>query len=210
MRQMRQVRRNVATAILLGSALILPTAASAFGFGGFSVPSVPGLGGGSSKSVDAKGLSSRTNSVVSDFAKSLILFNDALGLEVSAEKKEALANCSSSKGCSSDDMDKITSISEGLDDKMSQMKSDGVRLDAESREMFSKGLLPYLTGTVKGVILGKDLVDAGKSDPTSMFGMLDVIAALPKMVSGFSSSTGAITDYATYNGIDVPEVSAAE
>jgi hypothetical protein len=71
-------------------------------------------------------------------------------------------------------------------------------------------LLPYITGTVKGVILGKDLIDAGKSDPTSMFGMLDVIVALPKMVSGFSSSTGAITEYATYNGIDVPEASAAE
>jgi len=54
------------------------------------------------------------------------------------------------------------------------------------------------------------LIDAGKSDPTSMFGMLDVIVALPKMVSGFSSSTGAITEYATYNGIDVPEASAAE
>jgi hypothetical protein len=204
---MKQVK-NITTAILLGSALILPTAASAFG--GFSMPSVPGLGGGSSKSVDAKGLSNRTNSVVSDFAKSLTLFNEALGLEVSAEKKEALANCSSSKGCSSDDMDKITSISEGLDDKMSQMKNDGVKLDDEAREKFSKGLLPYITGTVKGAILGKDLIDAGKSDPTSMFGMLDVIVALPKMVSGFSSSTGAITEYATYNGIDVPEASAAE
>ena len=200
--------KNITTAILLGSALIASTAA--FSFGGFSLPSVPGIGGGSSKSVDAKGLSKRTNSVVSDFSKSLALFNEALGNEVSADKQEAIANCSSSKGCSSDDMDKVASVSDSLKDKVSQMKKDGVKLDAEASKKFSKGLLPYITGTVNGVVLGKDLVDAGKSDPMSMLSMLDVITALPKMVSGFSSATGAITDYADYNGIDVPKASAAE
>ena len=201
--------KNITTAILLGSTLMLPT--TVLSFGGFSLPvSVPGIGGGSSKSVDAKGLSKRTNSVVSDFSKSLALFNEALGNEVSADKQEAIANCSSSKGCSSDDMDKVASVSDSLKDKVSQMKKDGVKLDAEASKKFSKGLLPYITGTVNGVVLGKDLVDAGKSDPMSMLSMLDVITALPKMVSGFSSATGAITDYANYNGIDVPKASAAE
>ena len=200
--------KNITIAILLGSALIAPTAA--FSFGGFSLPSVPGIGGGSSKSVDSEGLSRRTTSVVMDFITAITLFEKALGMKDSAEMKDAKAGCASSKGCSSDDIDKVTSVSDRLKDKVSQMKKDGVKLDAEASKNFSKGLLPYISGTVKIVVLGKDLIDAGKSDPMSMLSMLDVITAIPKMGSGFSSATGAIIDYADYNGIDVPEASAAE
>ncbi len=219
---MKQVR-NITTVILLGFTLILPTAV--LSFGGFKLPSIPGLsGGGSSTSaeVDTKGLTKQTSRVLSDFAKAFGLFGDAFGLKVDSEMLDKIANCSSEKVCvEGDDADKMVDTSNALKDKAEQMKNNGVKMDAASAAKFSAGLLPYAKGTFKGIGLIKSLKDAVpaiqsqiKSNPIGSIGklktMLDIASDIPPMITAFSTSTGAIYDYATFSGIEIPEESGPE
>ncbi|WPE16352.1 hypothetical protein [Candidatus Thioglobus autotrophicus] len=192
--------QNITAAILLGSALVLPTSVSAFG--GFSLPSVPGLGGGSSSSVDAGELTARTESAISDFAKSLGLFQKALKLDIDADKEKKLAECGSGSGCiSSDTMDTITSVSEEVNRAMEEMKNNGEVMDEDAKAQFAKGLLPYGKGTLIGITVLKDLPDALKSDPMALMSLIKV----PSMLTNFMASSGTVYDYATSNGVEVPE-----
>ena len=209
--------------VLLFGCSTMPTAV--LSFGGFKLPSIPGLsGGGSSTSaeVDTKGLTKQTSRVLSDFAKAFGLFGEAFGLKVDSDLMDKIANCSSEKVCvEGDDADKMVDTSNALKDKAEQMKNDGVKLDAASAAKFSTGLLPYAKGTFKGIGLIKSLKDAVpaiqsqiKSNPIGSIGklktMLDIVSDIPPMITAFSTSTGAIYDYATFSGIEIPEGSGPE
>jgi len=196
--------QNITTAILMGTALVLPTSASAFMHGSASIPGmggIPGFGGGSSsKSVDAKGLTARTESVIRDFSRSMILFSDAVNLELDADVAQKAAECAAGKGCI-DSGDKIVSIADKLKKHMSEMKSEGVMLDEDSKATFTRGLLPYGKGVITGADVLKDLPDALKSDPFALIGLVKV----PSMLSGFISSSETIYDYATSTGAEIPK-----
>lgn len=209
--------------VLLFGCSTMPTAV--LSFGGFKLPSIPGLsGGGSSTSaeVDTKGLTKQTSRVLSDFAKAFGLFGEAFGLKVDSDLMDKIANCSSEKVCvEGDDADKMVDTSNALKDKAEQMKNDGVKLDAASAAKFSTGLLPYAKGTFKGIGLIKSLKDAVpaiqsqiQSNPIGSIGklktMLDIASDIPPMITAFSTSTGAIYDYATFSGIEIPEGSGPE
>ena len=209
--------------VLLFGCSTMPTAV--LSFGEFKLPSIPGLsGGGSSTSaeVDTKGLTKQTSRVLSDFAKAFGLFGEAFGLKVDSDLMDKIANCSSEKVCvEGDDADKMVDTSNALKDKAEQMKNDGVKLDAASAAKFSTGLLPYAKGTFKGIGLIKSLKDAVpaiqsqiKSNPIGSIGklktMLDIVSDIPPMITAFSTSTGAIYDYATFSGIEIPEGSGPE
>ncbi len=165
-------------------------------------------------------LTDRSNDVIKTFVLALDKFSGALGLERDSSLVEKFANCGSGKICTeSDDIKRIESQAKEVEEKVVQMKKDGVKLSADASKTFLEGLFPYGKGLLKGGFLGADIAafssqatNAILGNPLSILSVLPqlpaflvIIKQIPSIISTFSSANGAIYDYATYNGIEKPE-----
>ena len=188
---------------------------------------IPGIGGGggadlsSLESAQSK-LADRTNKVMGDFVDALDKFREALGLDRDSSLKEKFANCGSGKVCTeSDDIKRIESQAKEVEEKVVQMKKDGVKLSADASKTFLEGLFPYGKGLLKGGFLGADIAAFAPkvtsavaanplSAPSQLSVALTIIEQIPPIISTFSGANGGIYDYATYNGIEKPEDTGPE
>jgi hypothetical protein len=188
---------------------------------------IPGLGGGDK--ADSSGLEStqskladRTNKVMGDFVGALEKFRGALDLDKDSSLKEKFANCGSGKICTdSADIERIESQAKEVEEKIEQMKKDGVKLSAGASKTFLEGLLPYGKGLLKSGVLGTDIAafapkvaSAVQANPLKAPSQLAVaifiVKQIPPILSTFGGANGGIYDYATYNGIEAPEDTGPE
>jgi len=217
--------------ITLSAAICMPSYSFAFGMGditsglGDITSSVTGSGGDNNIDDLEKGqgeLADETNKVMLDFVTAFGVFSEALGLEVDSSIKDEIANCGSGKICTENELiEKIESESSALIEAMKSKKDEGVKLSADASKTFQKGLVPYGRGILRGSALGLRIAEAGPkyisavaANPLSASSTLATGMAITKQVppvlSTFSTASGGIYDFATYNGIEKPEEVEAE
>jgi len=176
-----------------------------------------GATGGSSGG-SAEQLATQSNIITRDFMTSFKLFSEALDLEYDASILEKTTNCATGKICTdSDDADRMVSMSEALSKKIKENQEKNKKLDQASKDKFAKGLLHYGTGIFKSSLVlsaVSNLVSESSSNPFAAIASAGVIAELttqvPPTFSAFKNASGAVYDYANFNGIEKPEVAAAE
>lgn len=211
---------KLTASIILSTAVLAPSSSFAFGFGNL-ISNIPGLGGDSSETSKGSSVNSvvgQTNTVMVDFVTSMNLFNQALGLEKNADLEKTAAGCVTGKLCFTENqMEKIVSDSEALAQKLEANKKNGITLSATAKETYNKGLLSYGTGVFKSTIIiiaVSELSSQMVSNPIALIASADVIKSLstsvPPTFSAFKNASGAIYDYASFNGIEKPEIAVAE
>ncbi len=217
---MKKVTKLTAS-ILLSTAVMMPGSASAFGFGDLGLPSVPGLGGDSSATSGGSSLdnvTSSTNAVMADFVASIKSFKKALKIETSSDEKEAIAKCTAQKTCmEGNQMEKYAVMAEEVAKKMEADQKSGVKLSTEAKAIYNKGLLSYGTGILKSaavITAVSGLASEAASNPVALVGSVGAITTLatevPSTVTAFKNASSAIYSYASFNGIEKPEMAAAE
>ena len=215
--------------ITLSAAICMPSYSFAFGLGDItsSIPDVPGLSGGGGDVADLeKGqgeLANETNKVLLEFATALEVFREALGLEVDSSLKDAFANCAPKKICTDggEVIEKMVSSSDDVTKVMKSSEEEGVKLSAEARKTFEKGLVPYGRGILRGTALGLKIsevapkyVNAVAANPLTASSALatgmSIGKQIPPVLALFSGASGGIYNFATFNGIEKPEEAEAE
>ena len=185
----------------------------------FSVPKVPGLGGGG---VDVDSLLAAQGDVVKTLSSSLrnltaaqILMAEALGLkEEAASARELSSSLESGDLSGKDDIKKAVSNSVSTQEKINSTIAEGAVLSAESKLQFGKSLLPYGKGSFGMVKTGQKAKAQAESVSQTKNPMvlrkvgtlLYVAKNTPKLLKTFSGSTKALLKFARSNGIDTSDI----
>ena len=210
---MKQIKK-ISAIVLLGSTLTLVSPVMAFG--GFSLPSVPGLGGGSSSqssNFDTQVFSKQANAVISDLATSIVLFGKSAGYEFDKASEDKMSECSSKPKTCTDSLNTITSSAPSMIKKIEEMQKDGHEMDAKAKKEFSKAWGYVGRAVVKGAILAPQLANASegikdkmKSNPFGSLGelkdLLTVVSKLPKALSLAGDLIGVASSYGEKSGIE--------
>jgi len=215
------VKKNVVITTLFTVVIGFASNAIAFGLG-----SIPGLGGGGSSggaNVDSAALVKRAESIIYNFTVAGDRFDAAINTDKAGAMEKAKASqCSSGKGCSSEEaVEAMKAQSEKRREQIQRMMDNGEKLSEAAKAKFATGLAPFGFGTLKGVAFLKDLKDAIpalknklSSNPFGALGeinsLISLASTLPPAFEEFSSSAGLIYDFATYNGIEKPPAQEEE
>lgn len=156
------------------------------------------------------------NSALKNLSTSQAMILDALGLKddaaVAQQNAEDLENGSIT---GKDEIASKLESSQALNDKIVAKLAEKEQLDSDAKSKFGQSLLPYAKGVVSGVQAGKKAADTLKSlsaNPMQLtkFGTLAYVGKeAPTMISNFVDATGAIKDFATYQGIPTDDLAEA-
>jgi hypothetical protein len=138
---------------------------------------------------------------------------DALGLKEEAALAENNAKAFEAGSITGKDelSSKISSSKEITDKILAKMAEKG-KLDDAAKAKFGSSLLPYGVGVVAGVNGAKKAVEsleAATSDPVGIMklGTLIFLAKEgPGLIKSFVEATGAISSYASYQGISTSDL----
>lgn len=216
-----KLRNLSAIALILSAAYASPSMA-------FGLPSIPGIGGGSSgsaSSVNLDALTTQQTELLKSMAVSLLNLSKAQAMMFSAlgddERAKAAQHTVDTLGTGTltgkDGMKKALESSLELNDYAKQDIAKAGTLSDASKATFTKSLLPYGLGTAGLVAVGKKAADAGQSlahtiDPTilsKLSSLLYVAKESPTLMSAFASTTSQLVTYATSQGIDTSAIKAA-
>lgn len=189
---------------------------STAGMAQFSMPKVPGLGGGSADaSGNASAVVKQARDALVQFTKAEFRILEALGgYEAFASQEKLVSSMKTGDAtASSDDLKAVTKISGELQAEIEKRISENKKLDESQKKIAAEGTFSY----VKGLVASKKLVSSVQGlakNPTSLgFDMVGPITTLgtelPKIVPKAISTSGTIFKYMSANGVDISEAKKA-
>jgi len=212
--QPRLATRAKAVAITVAAALLTPGCVTNPDFQSLkknlstaNVPSssIPGLGGswGGAK-VDGKGVEKKLNEILLLTSQAIGAFSSAIGMKEQADEMTKTAECLKAGTCNG--IDKLDVISEAGDkvmDKISDLRKQNTKLQADAGKKAAEGLPPAVASFPKW----KELIDEAKTlskDKSAALQFPSLIGALPKMPAAAANQGKMINtglEYLTFNGI---------
>ena len=193
-----------------------------------SLDDVPGLGkdkkeGGGD--LDPKALADQQSAVVQslneslrNLTKSQVQFAKAIGLDEQAAVAEKTSE-SLAKGdlTGKDDIKKAVKSTTSVQNELNKKMAEGVKLDAEAKANFAKGIPNYIKGSLAMIATGKNAKEAGESISktkdltvlTKLGTLIYVGTEAPSLISLFAGSTSTLSKFMTSNEIDTSELDKA-
>jgi len=220
---------SFAVAAMLGSALVMPSEAQAFGLN--DLKSKAGAIGGSSSSVDVASLTSRQEELMAQFSSAMenMLLAQSKTLEAAGHKEDAMKASAAAANYSSGNIDdpkaieRDTELTQENQAKIDQMLSEQEQLSDEGRAALAEAVPYYAKGMYDGYNLpdafqswsanAKDGVGQLKTNPgqaAKLTGSLNevttVTTSLPTLVKSWGGTTKTFITYAKGNSVDVSDV----
>lgn len=198
------MKNLIRTAVLL-SAIGLASATTVHAF---SLPKLPGVGGGTSEvAVDPAQIVKSLTEAVVELSYANAAYAEALDMkDVAAQARlEADGLKSGSMGVKAA-IEQSTATSEKILAEMKKKSAESAVFDEGAKVKFSQGLIHHVTGTVSGVKGSKQLKSA-LSSPQNLV-TLAPVAGFPTLIQKWTSSTESVLAYLGKNGIDVSDAKA--
>ncbi len=157
------------------------------------------------------------NTSLQNLTKSQAIMLDALDLKDEAAVAENTAKSLEDGSLTGkDELAEQIENAKSTNEKIKAEMSKNVALSEDAKRKFGTALLPYGKGVVAGISGAKKAADALKSlssDPMNItkFGTLVYVGKeAPGLLSMFADATSSIKDFATYQGINTDDLSAAD
>lgn len=191
-------KQLVSLAVVAAIAVAAPASAQ---LGGFKNPLA---GNGSGQAVDADGVKKSVATALTGLVEANSRYAAALGKETeSAQLKEIASGLKS--GTLGVDSKLINTVSELSASSVAEMKARQAskdKISADGKKLLAEGLAYHVSGTVEGVNGSKKLKAALESKSPAVLASLASLKDFPVMFGQWTSATGNMLSYMSYNGID--------
>lgn len=198
--------------LLLSVALVGVSTAS---IAQFSIPKVPGLGGGSEAPANGGAVVKQARDALVQFTKAEFRILEALGgYEAFAAQEKLVSSLKTGDAAASgDDIKTVTKISGELHDEIEKRIAENKKLDDKQKKIAAEGTFNY----VKGLVATKKLVGSIQGlakNPASLgFDLVGPVTTLgtelPRIVPKAISTSGTIFKYMSANGVDISQAKKA-
>jgi hypothetical protein len=207
---MKQGKRNLVALALAAAAIGAATPALAFGPKIPGMPSLPGIGGGSGGAqVDPAQLKDQVKTAVIFLVKANEQYLLALGLGVEAAKAKTLGDQLATGTLGAAEVKTATELAETTIKSIKEASDKGTKLSSDAAGYAAKGLGEHVSGTVAGVQAGRSLKSALQSPSLATISALGSVKEFPSLLTSWTSASGSVFSYLTYNGIDTAQAKSS-
>lgn len=177
-------------------------------FGGLKNPLA---GGGSGQTVDADGVKKAVAAALSDLAAANSKYALALGDEKKAADLMKISTDlkSGSLGVDSKVIGTVQELSASSVAGFKAKHAAKEKVSAEGKKQLVEGLGYHVSGTAQGVTGVKQLKAALESKSPKVLASLASLKDFPAMFGQWTSATGGVFSYMTFNGIDTSKADKA-
>lgn len=179
-------------------------------FGGLKNP-LAGNSSGSGQTVDADAIKKSVSATMAALADANSRYAQALGNEsLAAQFKEIATNLNNgSLGVDSKLIGTVKQLTESSVAAIKTKQESKEKVSADGKKLLVEGLGFHVKGTVAGFESSKKLKAALESKSPAVLAALASLKDFPGMFGQWTSATGNVLSYMTYNGIDTSKADKA-